>query len=597
VKNGLNQHAERSESEMESAGSGRMPAIPDEIAAWLQFLEWDQQDLLVLRKLEKEFQQEVDAVTKKHYDKLLAHPELRALIERHRSVEQLMTTFRKWMLSIPQSEMDEAYVNSRKNIGRTHARIGLLPVWYIGSFMRLYERLIPAIVKKYMWKPQQLVQALLAFNRMMLLENMLVLQAYEDANNQTKYFEHLSQSLEVFVKHTDFRRIMERMEQLDSLAHDVRAAVQQLTAAIEQIAENTMTFSDESREAMEQAEESQDVLSKVLRRFQDVARMVDDTVHTQNSLVEQMMETTKVVEIIQEIAEQTNLLALNASIEAARAGEQGRGFAVVASEIRKLAEQTKGSIQEIERVIHRLQHELNAVSARSQEMNARVLRWVEETQGANESLELIISVLKHADQSMQQTAAITEEQSAAAQSIAVRMDEVAGVAEKTRNETVSVSKEVYEVSLQMDAMRQQEAEKLVAINQRAFIRKAKTDHLLWKWWLYNHVMGYHPLDPEQAANPHACHLGQWMDRHAPASFKQLPVFRELNEVHKSLHETAGFAIAAHAEGDRQRFKQLMDAFEHHSQQMIRLLETMEQKLAGAAKSAEEGELFGVGGRG
>jgi methyl-accepting chemotaxis protein len=463
--------------------------------------------------------------------------------------------------------------------------------------MRLYERLIPAIVKKYMWKPQQLVQALLAFNRMMLLENMLVLQAYEDANNQTKYFEHLSQSLEVFVKHTDFRRIMERMEQLDSLAHDVRAAVQQLTAAIEQIAENTMTFSDESREAMEQAEESQDVLSKVLRRFQDVARMVDDTVHTQNSLVEQMMETTKVVEIIQEIAEQTNLLALNASIEAARAGEQGRGFAVVASEIRKLAEQTKGSIQEIERVIHRLQHELNAVSARSQEMNARVLRWVDETQGANESLEQIISVLKHADQSMQQTAAITEEQSAAAQSIAERMDEVAGVAEKTRNETVSVSKEVYEVSLQMDAMRQQEAEKLVAINQRAFIRKVKTDHLLWKWWVYNHMMGFHPLDPEQVANAHACQLGQWMDRHAPASFKRLPVFRELSAAHKSVHEIASLAVAAHAEGDRKRFKQLMDAFEHHSQHIIRLLETMEQKLEGAAKSAEEGELFGVGGRG
>ena len=80
-------------------------------------------------------------------------------------------------------------------------------------------------------------------------------------------------------------------------------------------------------------------------------------------LGEESKEILGIINVITGISNQTNILALNASIEAARAGEQGKGFAVVASEIQKLAEQTRGAVENIGRIVKEtVNHTENAVS-------------------------------------------------------------------------------------------------------------------------------------------------------------------------------------------------------------------------------------------
>jgi len=219
--------------------------------------------------------------------------------------------------------------------------------------------------------------------------------------------------------------------QQSEASSNVAATVEEMTVSINHVGDRAHEADRLSAQSERLASEGGAVILQTATDIHEIAGSVRRAAELIEDLEASSKQISGVVAVIKEVADQTNLLALNAAIEAARAGEQGRGFAVVADEVRKLAERTGHSTQEIARTIEAMNGKAEQAVVSMNSAVGKVDVGVARARETSASIQQISAGCQEAVETVGEISEAIREQGSATNNIAAQIERIAQMSEES----------------------------------------------------------------------------------------------------------------------------------------------------------------------
>ena len=265
------------------------------------------------------------------------------------------------------------------------------------------------------------------------------LSSITEQNNQA--VEHIASTMEEVAVGAENE--VKSVDEIVSLMNQSNNNLSQVVQKNEQVslhAENALEKTDVGLLAIEHAE----------NQMESIYKNVDSLALVVEGLGKRSFEIGAITEVITEIANQTNLLSLNAAIEAARAGEHGRGFAVVSDEVRKLAEKSAQSAQQISQLITLIQEQTKKAVKSMEKVSIEVAQGTSAVNEAGKSFNQIQATVNDVTLKVEEVAITLKQTIEGSENIISSMDTISKIVEETAMGTESVSASIEEQMASME---------------------------------------------------------------------------------------------------------------------------------------------------
>ncbi|MCX7997856.1 MAG: methyl-accepting chemotaxis protein [Leptospiraceae bacterium] len=553
-------------------------SIPEPYLSYASYIGLFQRHLDEVKAINFLLIPKIEEITTIHYEYISQTPILMNILNKHSNIPKLKETFRIYLQSSFEANIDEKYLQNREKIGKVHFYIGLTPEWYIASHIRIMEFLNYHL--QIHLKGNQFQKAFESIQRLFGFDAQIILKTYAEG-----YAYNMNQNLcDAVDKTADSRniehafKIREQIESIMQETEEVKARLAKSNLTIKDLGEQFTTIINDTNKSIENVEHSKKFVSDALYSIEEISYRYGELMSSWTQMNQELEKIRNVISVIEDIADRTNLLSLNASIEAARAGQEGAGFAVVSTEINKLSTQTAESVQSITQLVKGIGKTVSNINKDTENIKKLIKERVKTGFDAVDSFEDMTKMIR---KTCDKIFSFKQSFESAFEEVSNSNQKMLGMLasqQDLRELTIENTRKMFQYAEEINELRKKNLASLSQIPLKAMIRTVKTEHRLWKWWLFSFMFGIANLTEEQIVDHTQCRLGKWYYSIDNPSITNLKSYKDMETPHARLHSLAK-EIFWHIKQERtQAAKQGLKELEQLSSEIIGSLERLEKDI-------------------